>query len=440
MAKSVSIIGGGLAGISASVFLHDAGFQVNLYESTSKLGGRTFSFDEAETGFRFDNGQHVLAGWYKNTFELFAKMNHIPNLSLHQNLHVYFRDKNGSDIEFVAKGDNPFVAVTKGFMNYQPLNYKDKFSLLNLREVIEIDFPEKIKGKKLSWLLNYLKQTDNLIKYFWEPFVFAVFNTSPEYVDSELFFNVLATAFDDPAANTLIIPEDNLDDMIANPFIQYSTGKIGIHYNSAVRELKINDSRITECILENGEIVKSDFYVSAVPYHSFSKMFNTDEFGNYFEGFVEMKPASIVSVFLVPENMPMDYNHRYYFGMVGILDGLMHWVFFKKQYVSVTISAPEYTVKGFDDLSKENICGKVEAELKQYFPDFRDIKFKKVKYFREKRATFLPETNSPNSRLDSECKIKNLFIAGDWTNTGLPSTIESAVISGRRCLESIIKV
>ena len=187
MGKSVSIIGGGLAGISAAVFLHDSGYEVSLYEATAKLGGRTFSFRDTETGFTFDNGQHILAGWYKNTFELFEKMNKIPDLRLNQNLHVFFRDKGGKDIEFLAKGDNPFVAIAKGFINYQPLNYRDKWSLLRLREMIEIDFPEKIKNKKLSWLLEYLGQTENLIKYFWEPFVFAVFNTSPDYVDAELF-------------------------------------------------------------------------------------------------------------------------------------------------------------------------------------------------------------------------------------------------------------
>ncbi|MFA7362092.1 MAG: oleate hydratase [Candidatus Kapaibacterium sp.] len=440
MSKSVSILGGGLAGISSAVFLHDAGYEVKLFESTSKLGGRTFSFDDAETGFRFDNGQHILAGWYKNTFQLFDKMNHIPDLSLHQNLHVYFRDKNGSNLEFIAKGDNPFVAAAKGFMNYQPLNLKDKLSLLRLRELIEIDFPEKIKGRKLSWLLNYLKQTDNLIKYFWEPFVFAVFNTSPEYVDSELFYNVLATAFDDPAANTLIIPNDYLDNMIAKPFIEYSKNKISINYNSAVNEFKIKDNRIMECILENGEIIKSDLYVSAVPFHSFRRLFNTDIFEDHFDSFIDLKPASILSVFLVPDKMPVNLKHKYYFGMVGILDGLMHWVFFKENYISVTISAPEYTVNGFEELSKEDVCVRVEKEIRDYFPEFRDTHFKKVKYFREKRATFLPETNSVNSRLNTVCEIKNLFIAGDWTNTGLPSTIESAVLSGKKCMEAIVKI
>ena len=126
--------------------------------------------------------------------------------------------------------------------------------------------------------------------------------------------------------------------------------------------------------------------------------------------------------------------------MVGILDGLMHWVFFKENYISVTISAPEYTVRGFEDLSKDDVCKRIEKEIRDYFPEFRDTHFKKIKYYREKRATFLPETNSLKSRLDTVCDIKNLFVSGDWTNTGLPSTIESAVLSGKKCMEAIIKL
>ncbi len=440
MSKSVSIIGGGLAGISSAVFLHDKGYDVNLYEATSKPGGRTFSFEDKESGLIFDNGQHILAGWYKNTFELFEKLGKIPDLSLTQNLNVFFRDENGNDIEFLAKGDNPFVAVAKGFMNYNPLHFKDRIKLLRLRELIEIDFVEKIRGKNLDWLLDYLKQTENLVKYFWEPFVYAVFNTSPKFVDAELFYNVLATAFENPMANTLIVPNENLDELFAKPFVNYSENKIGLHYNSAVSGFNINEDKITGMVLNNSDVIVSDYYVSAVPFYDFGNLFSQDLFNQYFQGYEELKASSILSVFLVPENMPEEFKNKFYFGMVGILNGFMHWVFFKENYISVIISAPEYTVAGFDEMSKEAICEKVEAEIKDYFPEFRNIKFKRIKYFREKRATFLPETNSNKSRLDTECNIKNLFIAGDWTNTGLPSTIEGAVMSGKKCMKAIMDI
>jgi len=438
MSKSVSIIGGGLAGISSAVFLNDKGYEVKLLESTLKLGGRTFSYPDNETGLVFDNGQHILAGWYENTFELFEKMNKTPELFLSQNMHVFFKDKGGRELEFLAKGDNPFVSVAKGFMNYSPLTFKDKIKLLRLRELIEIDFSERVlKGRSLAWLLDYLKQTENLKKYFWEPFTYAVFNTSPEFVDAVLFYNVLAKAFENPSFNSLVIPDESLNELFSIPFVKYADNKIEIRLNSCVEQIDIDENRVKGLIMENGDYITSDFYVTSVPFYNFERLFAPDTFKKHFAGYKELKSASIVSVLLVPENMPKGFKEKYYFGMVGIIDGFSQWVFFKEGYISVIVSAPEYTIPDFDNMSKEFICNKVEEEIREYFPEFEHIKFKRIKYFREKRATFLPETNSTESRVESKCSVSNLFISGDWTNTGLPSTIEGAVISGRKCAELI---
>ena len=437
MGKTVSIIGGGLAGISAAVCLCESGYDVKLFDSTSKIGGRVYSYYDAETGLTFDNGQHILAGWYENTFELLEKMNKTPDLNMSQNLHVFFKEKNGNELEFFAKGDEPFLSIAKGFMNYPPLTYKDKFKLLRLREMIEIDFSERLKGNKLSWLLDYLKQTDNLKKYFWEPFAFAVFNAPPEFIDAELFYNVLVKAFEYPTAFSLVVPGESLSELFSVPFVKYSEGKIGVNLSSKVEQIDIKDNQVIGLKMENGDYVKSDYYVSAVPFNNFERLFTSESFNQHFGNIIELKSASILSVFLVPEQMPDDFRNKYYFGMVGIIDGFSQWVFFKDKYISVIISAPEYTVAEFEGLTKEVVCKMVEKEIRNCFPEFKNIKFKKIKYFREKRATFLPETNNPDSRINSVCSVNNLFIAGDWTNTGLPSTIEGAVSSGRKCAELI---
>lgn len=437
MGKTVSIIGGGLAGISAAVYLSENGYDVKLFESTSKIGGRVFSYYDAETGLTLDNGQHILAGWYENTFELLEKMNKTPNLYMSQNLHVFFKEKNGNELEFIAKGDDPFLSIAKGFMNYPPLTYKDKFKLLRLRELIEIDFSYRLKGKKLSWLLDYLKQTDNLKKYFWEPFAFAVFNAPPEYIDAELFYNVLVKAFEYPTALSLVIPGETLSELFCIPFVKYSEGKVRLNLSAKVEEIDLKGNLVNGLKMENGEYFTSDYYISAVPFNNFERLFSADSFAEHFGSFKELKPASILSVFLVPENMPEGFKNKYYFGMTGIINGFSQWVFFKDKYVSVIISAPEYTVSEFESMTKEVVCNLVEKEIRNYFPEFKNIKFKKIKYFREKRATFLPDTNITDSRIESDSTVSNLFIAGDWTNTGLPSTIEGAVTSGRKCAELI---
>jgi protoporphyrinogen oxidase len=307
--------------------------------------------------------------------------------------------------------------------------------------MIEIDFSDRVlKGKNLIWLLDYLKQSDNLIKYFCVPFTDAVFNTSPEFVSAELFYNVLAKAFESQYALSLIIPDETLNELFSVPFVKYAKGKFDISVNSNVQQIEIENNKIKGLKLENGKYIESDYYVSAVPFYNFEKLFSAYSFKEHFTGYKELKPASIVSVIMVPDKMPAGFKDKYYFGMVGIIDGFSQWVFFKDEYISVIISAPEFTVSNFENMSKEFICDKVVTELREYFPEFKDVKFKRIKYFREKRATFLPETNNTDSRLESVCSINNLFIAGDWTNTGLPSTIEGAVMSGSKCAELISKI
>ncbi|MCU0373146.1 MAG: FAD-dependent oxidoreductase, partial [Ignavibacteria bacterium] len=137
-------------------------------------------------------------------------------------------------------------------------------------------------------------------------------------------------------------------------------------------------------------------------------------------------------------DMDLSYmKDRYYYGMIGLIDKFSHWVFFREKYLCIVVSAPEYTIPDFDKFTKDEFTGILISEVKSAFEELKNTEFIKVKYFREKRATFLPDNNTTEYRPDCETKIENYFIAGDWTNTGLPSVIEGAVTSGKKCTELI---
>ena len=122
-------------------------------------------------------------------------------------------------------------------------------------------------------------------------------------------------------------------------------------------------------------------------------------------------------------------NEKFY----GLLDSTLHWIFVKEKHINIVISDANYLA----DKSKEDIYDLVEEELLQFTAITRSdiLKYKIIK---EKRATFIPTIKTLNMRPDCKTSIKNLFLAGDWTNTGLPSTIESAVKSGRIAADSIL--
>jgi len=135
--------------------------------------------------------------------------------------------------------------------------------------------------------------------------------------------------------------------------------------------------------------------------------------------------------------MPLNFHDKYYFGMIGMLESFSQWIFFKKDSISVVISAPEHTIPDYEKYSNQEIIDIVISEIKENFVEFRNCDFTYTKLLNEKRATFLPVNNTVNNRLENSTLLNNFFLVGDWTNTGLPATIESAIMSGKKCSDII---
>ena len=437
MGKTVIVIGGGLSGLSVSTYLKEAGYEVTLLEATSKLGGRVFSYFDEKTDLTFDNGQHILAGWYYNTYDYLRVIGKLPHIKYREGLEVYLKNKENL-YHFLASGDNPIISVAKGFVNYAPLTFMDKFKLLNLKNLIEIDVKDRLlKGKNLKWLLDYLKQTENLKKYFWLPFTYSVFNTSPEFIDAEIFYNVLSYAVEDEQALSLVIPDESLNDLFIKPFEKYSENNIRILKNSKVSKINIENNFIKNIVINDKDVLSADIIVSAVPFYNFKKLFDTTNFESIYSNYEELMSSSIISIQLVPDNMPLNFHDKYYFGMIGMLESFSQWIFFKKDSISVVISAPEHTIPDYEKYSNQEIIDIVISEIKENFLEFRNCNFIYTKLLNEKRATFLPVNNTINNRLENRTPLNNFFLAGDWTNTGLPATIESAIMSGKKCSDII---
>ena len=117
----------------------------------------------------------------------------------------------------------------------------------------------------------------------------------------------------------------------------------------------------------------------------------------------------------------------------GLLNSPLHWIFVKEKHINIVISDADYLA----EKSKEEIYEFVMDELIHYTSIVRDD-IKQYKIIKEKRATFVPAITTLGKRPNNKTSIRNLFLAGDWTNTGLPSTIESAVKSGRIAAEQVL--
>ncbi|MDY0083891.1 MAG: FAD-dependent oxidoreductase, partial [Ignavibacteriaceae bacterium] len=166
------------------------------------------------------------------------------------------------------------------------------------------------------------------------------------------------------------------------------------------------------------------FIISAVPLYNLERIIDLNilNINNQFEY------STILNIHLWIDEL--DLQEKFY----GFLDSPLHWIFVKDEHYNIVISDADYLA----EKDQNEIMKIVISELKKFFPvSAYDIK--KYKIIKEKRATFIPDNKANRLRPKAETKIKNLFLAGDWTDTGLPATIESAVKSGRIAAEKVLE-
>ena len=437
--KTVTIIGAGIAGLSSAVFLNEKGFKVTLLESSPKAGGRAYSFYDPERKMFFDNGQHILAGWYENTFEYLKLTDSYKLLDFQKTLEVNFINTKREIFKLKCTEDEPPMNLVKGLLKFKALNIIDKIYLKNINKILNGDENEFRIYSNTAELLKGIKQTGNLIKYFWEPLILAVFNTIPEKVGTSLFVNVMKTGFEQGKDSNLVIPSVDLNTLLVKNTLKYFEEK-GVMFKTGcnISSIDITD-KVNFIVTESGEKIVSDFYITAVPFFTFKKLFDEKIYSvNNFES-DKLRSSAIVSVHIfLNEDIPEAIIPDNSLGMTGLVGTTVQWIFLRnRRHISLVISGADET--GITDKTPEEIFEICQRDLNISIKDFDRLEISGYKVIKEKRATFIPDRDSENYRPDQKTIYSNLFIAGDWTDTGLPSTIESAVKSAKIISEIISK-
>lgn len=429
--KLVTIIGGGLAGLSSAVFLHKKGYNVQLFESSPKLGGRAYSFYDREKNLYFDNGQHILAGWYENTFEYLKAIGSYDKLDFQSNLEVNFYDTNKNSFNLKTYNLPAPFNLLFGLLNFKALSGSDKLSVLKIYKIFSDKKLEQLNN--VAELLKAIKQTPTLIEYFWEPFILAVFNAKPENINCKIFLKILKNGFSKKSFSNLVIPKVNLNELFIDDALTYfQKNNIKVVEKEKISKLFFNGSTIDYAVTESGNKIKSDYYISAVPFFRFKELFEINNYNQYFKGRGNLHSSSIISLHLFFENeVPADLLKNNSFGMTGLIGTKVQWIFKRNpKHLSLVISASDF-LDELTDESNETIYKNCLSELSKCLNGFDNLVVKDYKIIKEKRATFIPDNDSVNERPSQKTDIQNFFIAGDWTNTGLPATIESAIKSSK---------
>jgi len=424
--KKCIVIGGGLAGLSSAVYLADSGFSVEVIEASSKLGGRAYSFIDKQTESCIDNGQHIIMGCYKDTLRFFRLIGAKKNLFIQKKLEVNFL-KPGFSVHKLKAFPFPYpLSLLFGLLNYKALSLNERLRFLKF--FLKIYFTSNKKLETLS-VLDWLEiegQTENIQKAFWELLAVGALNTNTGKASARTFSDILKKIFfRGNKSAAIIIPSKGLSDVFctdAENFLKNHHGIISL--NEEAIELIEDGEKIASIKTNKREIKDFDFLITAVPLYALQRILP-----NYcFEGMNDFEYSTIVNIhiWLKENRLP----EKFY----GLIDSPVQWIFNHRTHLTLVISDANY----LSETAKEEIFN-IAAEELQRFAGTEKKLISAYKVIKEKRATFVPSAKILNKRPAPRSNFNNLFFAGDWINTGLPSTIESAVKSGRMPAELIVK-
>lgn len=423
--KRCLIIGGGIAGLTAASILASKNISVNLLESSPKPGGRTHSFLDKTTNTFIDNGQHILMGCYKDTLAFLRLIRAENNFEYQKNLCLKFLDR--SKKEFQINADSYFYPLNllNAILNFNVFSSSEKISFVLFIAKLPIVSRRSIKNLSVKEWLEKENQRSNLIKNFWEVLCIGALNTSLEKASAYIFYETLIQIFfKGNFASTIILPKYGLSESMINPavtFIEMHGGRV--ISSETVKEIIVKKQRVVTIKSENNTYNDFDYVISAIPAYSLDKIFSLKNLDIKFG----LNYSTILNVHIwIDKN---DLKEKFY----GLLDSPLHWIFVKEDHVNIVISNAYHLAQ----LSKEELFNFVMDELTHYTSISKNV----VQHYiiiKERRATFIPSIENLNRRAKSSTTIKNLFLAGDWIDTGLPSTIESAAKSGRMAADVVL--
>lgn len=443
--KDVVVIGGGFAGLSAAVALAEKGFRVAVLEGKPSLGGRAYSFQDPDTGDFVDNGQHVLMGCYTATLDFLRRIGSADNLVFHQDLEIEMLAGPGNSATLRTAPLPGPLHMSAALMRYRHLSVAERIQVvrggLRLLAMRRRD-RRALEKMTVTALMESLGQSANACRAFWFPLSIATLNDEPRLSSAALLAEVLKRAFFSRRRDSAFVySRVGLSDLYctgARAIIENAGGVVSTR--AIVDSLDRGEDGSVACArLRDGRRLGAANFISAVPPQSLTRMLPAEDGADpYFSRLAELGDSPIICVHVWFDR---EITRSAFVGFIG---ATTQWMFNKRRiferhgerhpgYLSFVISGARRLV----DSSNDALLDLVLADLCAMIPAARDAKVVKALVLKEKRATMAPDLRSHQLRPGTVSPLKNLFLAGDWVQTGLPATIESAVISGMAAASAV---
>jgi squalene synthase HpnD len=434
--KKVVVLGAGYAGLAAANELVLRGHDVTLIEGRALLGGRAHSFVDTKSGLVLDNGQHILMGCYHATLALLRQLGVMDRLYSPPRLEVPFMSEKGRSL-MAATAPDP-LHLLSALLNYGELSFADKMSAIRLAIRLRLGREPHAHETVGAWMRRW-GQTSNIIRALWEPLCIAALNEPVATASAHLFATVIRRSFLAGAADSkILLSRVGLSELFApevRRLLEMCRGTLKVQ--APVTGLTFSGTMLKEIKFGDGSVLQPEAVISALPWHVLRGLLPPES--KLARACGQIHDAPIVSLHLWLDRPILREP------FVGLLDSPVHWVFSRDHIhganppgqdghiiTAVVSGARDWVDKTGPELEELTL-----QELARLIPGAAGARVLHRMVYKARSATFAATPETEPLRPEATTGWSNFWLAGDWTNTGLPATIEGAILSGSRAARAL---
>jgi squalene-associated FAD-dependent desaturase len=451
----VAVVGGGLAGLAAGCALAESGLRVTLFEKRAYLGGRASSYQHPGTGEVVDNCQHVLLGCCTNLIEFYERIG--ANDKIRWFERMTFLEPGGRASVIEPSGLPAPLHTAPSFLRAACLGLQDKVAIAAGLAALTPIIPRDTGESFLQWLRRR-GQTERAIDRFWKTVLVSALNEELDRISIPYAAQVMRESFlKSRVAFRMGVPTVPLTELY-NRGGEYISARGGeLRFRATVESFRGEFADVK--LLTTGGEESFDFVVMAVPFDGLSQMLpQTSAAEPLRQTLGRFETSPITGIHLWFDRQITDLEHAV------LLDRTIQWMFHKSKllegrpdgngrgrpsdsrreadatppnsYVELVVSSSRTLV----DKSKSEIVDLALSELREFFPGARAANLVKSTVIKEVHATYSPRPGIESFRPRPETVWPRVFLAGDWTATGWPATMEGAVRSGYAAAQCVARV
>ncbi len=433
MSRTIVIVGGGVAGIAAAVRVADSGATPILIETRRKLGGRATSFTDPRSGRTLDNCQHVIMGCCSNLIDLYQRLGVLESIEWHATTHWA---NPPHEPDRLTPGRWPAPAhFTTAFLRMKSFSFAEKRAIGRaMWAMLRMGLRGRLvwRGRTFAEFLATTAQPASVVTRFWDAIVISACNLPVDRCDASYALQVFQEGFLGsawaPTMGLATVPLVDLYDA-AEAIITERGGALQL--GASVKGLAFDGERISGVVTEHG-FVAGAAVISAVPADRLDKLCSVPlkHADRRLRHLDRIEPSPILGVHLFFDAAVMSTPHL-------VLPGRATQWLFDKGLDEKGLHHVHAVISGADawmELDEEEIVRRVMADVHWALPRAKGLEPIEARSVKEKRATFAvtPGVDEfrPTASADARGGVRNLFLAGDWTDTGWPATMEGACRSG----------